>query len=929
MGHRFAWIVAILLLFAPLAHNSTAQTYQGALRGQVRDTQGVIPGAELMLVNSDTNAARTTSSNEVGEYVFTSVLPGLYVLKVTLAGFRSEEVKDLRIGTQQSVVLDFELQVGAISEQVNVTGDAPLVERASATVGSTLDKATLESLPIFGRNAFYSAIATPNVVQSGDPQFVRYQDQSNASFLSLGGGPRRGNAYMLEGVSITDLTNRPTIVPSIEAVEEIKIQVKTYEADMGRAAGGVFNTTARSGSNAFHGSGVFVNKPGWATGKLYFAKLAGLPNPPQYYYNWAGSFGGPIVKDKTFFWFSTDDYQQKSTRNTLLTFPTSQERLGDFSGTTSSGRPVVIYDPLTTRPDPANPGQFLRDPFPGNVIPSDRINPVARAMLATMPTPGSGKSYNGNASLIDGPQNQETLKIDHRWTGKWTMTGMYAHQHTKEPGSAFFGEHGTVAGDPGSSTLFRTVNFVSLNNIFVPNNTTAIAVRYGYNRFNDDGTNFPEFDAATLGLPASYVNALSFNTFPNIAIAGYGGTTTMGNNGPSQTLHITQTANASVSKFNGNHSWKFGGEYRKVTAGVMSYGPAAGQFNFTQGFTQGPNPNTASVVAGDAFASFLLGYASAGSVQVPTPGNYELDYYAGYVQDEYRVNQALTLNFGMRYEYEAGLSERDNQITVGFDRDAMFPVQVPGMSLTGGLMYAGVDGYPTHQGKPLNGVAPRGGFAWSLSDSTVVRGGYGFFWAPTQYPGTSESAVGSRGYTASTSFLSSTDGGLTPANTLSNPFPDGFTQPQGNSLGLATGAGGVIDFIDQDAKPGYVQQYSVDLQHQLPGGNVIGVGYMGSRSERLSVGGTQDATVNINQLDAEYLEMGSALQQLVPNPFFGIAEFGNLSRSSTISRGQLLRPFPQFDNVLAHRVNESRARYDALVLRWDKRMNNGWALGAN
>ena len=184
------------------------------------------------------------------------------------------------------------------------------------------------------------------MIQTGDPQFVRYQDQSGSSQLSLGGGPRRGNGYLIEGVSITDLINRPTIAPSMEAVEELKVQTKTYEADMGHAAGGVFNTTARSGSNVWHGSALLVSKPGWATGTLFFAKRAGSQNPPQYYYNWAGSVGGPIVKDKTFFWFSTDDYKQRSTRNNVLTLPTALERAGDFSQTrNAAGQP----SPSTTR----------------------------------------------------------------------------------------------------------------------------------------------------------------------------------------------------------------------------------------------------------------------------------------------------------------------------------------------------------------------------------------------------------------------------------------------------------------------------------------------------------------------------------------------------------------------------------------------------
>jgi len=906
------------LLLAIVAAPLHAQTYQGVIRGLVRDAQGVIPGAEVVIVNEETSAARTVMTNEVGEYAFPSVLPGTYTIRATLAGFKTEERKGLKLATQQQIVQDFTLEIGTLSEQVTVTAEVPIVERSNANAATVMSSEQISALPIFGRNTFYSSISTPGVIQSGDPQFVRYQDQSGASSISMGGGPRRGNAYLLEGVSITDFVNRPSWVPSTEAIEDMRVQVKTYDAEMGRAAGGVFNVTARSGSNQFHGSGLYVSKPGWSTGNLFFADRAGTPKPPQYYYGWAGSVGGPVMKDKTFFWFSTDDYKQRSTRNNVLTVPTALERTGDFS---QSG--ITIYDPLTTRANPSGTG-FIRDPFPGNVIPLNRISPIALQYLNGVPMPQTGRSYTASATLDDGPQNQETFKVDQRWSAKWTTTGMYGHQKTKEPSSAFFGPLGTIPVDPGGGILYRNIHFVSANNIFIPNNTTTVAVRYGYNTFKDNGGNFASFDPSTLGYPTDLTSLLSANAFPAVSMSGYQG---LGHGSASATTHVGQTANVTVSKFMGSHSIKMGGDYRRISAETAP--PNTMSFAFTTAYTQGPNPNTASAAAGDAFASLLLGYPATGEFNTTTSGLYYLDYYSGYVQDDWRTGAKLTLNFGLRYEYEPGIAARDNAFTVGFDRNALFPVQVPGMQLTGGLMYAGVDGYPTRQGQPLNGFAPRGGFAYSMTDKTVLRGGYGFFWVPTVAAGTGEAAIGSRGYSAATTMLTSVDGGLTPFNTLSNPFPTGTTPPQGNSLGLLTGAGGDIDFVSQDSKPGYVQQYSVDFQRELPGNMVASIGYQGSRSERLSMGGTSDATVNINQIDPQYQSLGTALQQTVPNPFFGIAELGNLSKSATITRGQLLRPYPQFGNILMHRVNEAKARYNAMVTRWQKRMSNGYSVDVN
>jgi hypothetical protein len=253
------WCLAVLLASAAAVFG---QNYLGGVRGLVRDNQGVVPGAEITLMNEATTTTRVEQANEVGEYSFANVLPGTYTIKAALAGFKTEERKGLQVGTQQTVAVDFTLSVGELSEQVTVVGGAPLVERLTPTVATSLDSKFLEELPIFGRNTFYAAVAAPNVIQSGDPQFVRMQDQSGSSQISIGGGPRRGNGYLLEGVPITDLLNRATWIPGIEAVQDLKVQVKTYDAEMGRAAGGIFNTSAKSGSNDFHGSGVLINKPG-------------------------------------------------------------------------------------------------------------------------------------------------------------------------------------------------------------------------------------------------------------------------------------------------------------------------------------------------------------------------------------------------------------------------------------------------------------------------------------------------------------------------------------------------------------------------------------------------------------------------------------------------------------------------------------------
>lgn len=911
-----------LLVAGPLA----AQTFHGGLRGAVREAGGVVPGAGVSLVNEATNATRNTTTNQVGEYAFVNVDPGTYTVKVTMQGFKTIENRGIRIGTQQFLTLDFDLEVGSLQEAVTVEGRASPLETSNASVGSTLDSSTLQTLPTAGRNPFFLSITTPGVVPTGDPQFVRQQDQTNSSLLSLGGGPRRGNNYTLDGVAITDMRNRATVIPSIEAVEEVKVQVSTYDAEMGRTGGGVFNMTGKSGTNDWHGSLLFQNRPKFAQSLLYFARKAcedgtgSCEKPDTYFYLSGGSLGGPIVENKTFFWVSAEGYLTQTPSSAIVTVPTSRELSGDFS---QSG--VTIFDPLTTRPDPNNPGNFIRSPFPGNVIPADRINPVARAMRQFWPEAGEF-----TAGLFDRSVTA-TAKLDQIWSERFRSSAMYALYKSREPAvRSYGGDIGEKPWDPGDGALYRTVHVVAVNNTIIPNPNTVGHVRFGYTSFTDDCVPV-DFDPGTLAFSPGFAQSVPFKKFPYVYVGGYGtdyAGRLFGDRAPQDTDYYSWDANASMSKLWGKHTVKFGASYRKIGMKNTSFGQGSGNFTFDGTFTGGPDPLNATLTDQHALADFLLGFPAFGDITVATPNDFFIDYYAAYVQDDFRVTRDLTLNLGLRYEFEQGLQEKNNAFTVGFDRDRRWPFQVPGgPELKGGLMYAGVDGYPTHQSDPSKSkFGPRAGFAWSIGDKTVVRGGYGLFWAPHQYAFPTEDRLGARGFTEVTDYVASFDGGLTPCPGCSivNPFPRGFGQPLGNSQGILTGAGGSVHFVDQFRKSPYVHQYSVDFQRELSSRIVAGIGYIGATTRRIGVGGNDSGTVNINQLDPRFQSLGSALLEQVRNPFFGDPRFGGLSTSPTISRGQLLRPYPQFGDLLAHQVSAGRAQYHSVVLRLERPIVNGW-----
>src|SRR4051794_1385411 len=558
MRFRATLMLGALLVVAA-AGSVFGQGFQGGLRGSIKDAGGVIPGVEVTLTNEQTNVKRSTVTNERGEYNFANVDPGTYGVKATLQGYKTIDRAGVRIGTQQFLTLDLTMEVGAITENVTVTGEAPLIDTSNASTGTVLDTQALQTLPAPGRNAFMIGTTVPTVIASGDTQFNRQQDQTNSSLLSLGGGTRRGNNYTLDGVPVTDLRNRASANPTIEALDDVKVQVHTYDAEMGRTGGGVFNTTLRSGTNQYHGSAFYQTRPLSLEKNNYFSDLAGLDKPNNPYYLGGGGFGGPIKKDRTFFWFATENYTDTQTRNATDLMPTDLERAGDFSHTTNaSGQPVVIYDPLT------------RLPFAGNIIPANRINAVSAAMLKYLPRADAqidnGSSNYNRTSLIKSTWTQEyTAKVEHKFTDKVSLSRFYLYNRSNEPCANYFGTADQTEpnrfADPFDYLLVRRPQIVALNNTWVVSDSSVLALRFGWTTFPDNNTLTADFDPATLGFSQTFLDQITYQKFPNVRIRQYDlfAAQTLGAINPTQINWKSWTSNATYSKFVGTHSLKFGG----------------------------------------------------------------------------------------------------------------------------------------------------------------------------------------------------------------------------------------------------------------------------------------------------------------------------------------------------------------------------------
>ena len=905
-----------LTLFA--AHLS-AQSYQGGLRGTISDPdEATIGDAKVTLINEATSVARSTLSNASGEYVFNAVDPAAYTVAVEAPGFKHFERKGVAVATQQFLTIDMKMEVGQVTESVNVTEEIPLIENATASNGQVLDRQKMVDLPNMGRNPFLLSKLATNVVAAGDPRFNRFQDQSGSSQISVAGGPVRGNNYLLDGVPITDFQNRAVIIPTIEAVQEMKLQSNTYDAEMGRTGGGVFNAYLKSGTNEAHGSMFGYTRQSGILANGFFLNRAGIARPDTPFYNYGGSFGGPVVlpklyngRNKTFFWLAAEGYRQKSSLSQDIAVPTLAERAGDFSQSfTKTGALQTIYDPLSGS---------ARQPFAGNKIPGSRLDPVGLSVASYFPAPQRAARFYGDknftgADILGDRADEVTAKADHEIRQWFRVNASYLHYRSREPSGNLLG---TLPGSV-SNLLFRKVDATQANAILTPSPTTVVSIRFGFNRFPNETREVSSgFNLASLGFPSAYASAVQAAAFPDLKFQNM---QEMGGASTAQSVYYSRNFLASVSKFQGRHSLKAGFDYRVINVDFIDLTTAPGTFSFDDGFTR-RTPTQGGDGSGSDVASMLLGYPSGGGVQASTQLYTYVRYYGGYFHDDMRVSNRLTLNLGVRYEYETGIAERHNNYVVGFNPSAVNPLAagVTGIQPMGALLFAGVNGAPTSCCNPSSKkFAPRVGFAYQWNSKTTLRGGYGTFYAPTRYTG---DATFAPGFTQTTPYVASNDGGYTPAASLSNPYPGGILKPVGASLGGLTGIGQNLNYLDQNRGSGLVHQFSADVQREVPGHIALQLGYVGSRSHHLQTSSVSNGLINVNQVPTAYLSLGSALLDKVSNPFYGHGGTG-LVGAATVTRAQLLTPFPEFGSLNAA-TDFNHASYDSVALKAQKRMSQG------
>ncbi len=923
----------------PLLFLLTAPVFcqTGGVTGTVKDSSGaVVPKATVDLVNEDTNGIQSQTTGSTGNYAFPQVSPGRYRLEAKSAGFKTFVQTGIKVDVQQQVSIDPTLEVGQTSETVEVTAVTPLLQPNTSSLGQVVSNQQITELPLAGRNTLSLIGLTAGAQPMG--QFGGIPARSNAynqGFFSTSGSQVVSNETLIDGVPAnTALYNAPAYVPVVDAVQEFKVQTNSFSAEFGRTGGGIVNVVTKSGGNQLHATLYDFFRNNHLNANNWFNNVSGTKRPGEHTNQFGVAAGGPVViphvyngHDKTFWFFNYEGLQDRRALTQVFTIPTPAQLRGDFSQTLTSSRQLIqIYDPVSTRPNPNSPGQYLRNAFPGNVIPVSSLNPVALKAAGLYPAPNTaGNPVTGANNFIgsaDVPntQNQFSVRIDHTFDEKNRIFGRFAYSNNSRGAYDFFHNGaGWVNPGGGGVPLIYNARNGALDYTSTISPTLLFEFRYGFVRqFVSKVPAGYGIDLTSLGFPSTLNAALPVDALPSFQPSGYRAlapeTQDLIQRG--DTTHAWQ---GSLTKVFSKHILKVGGDYRFIPIGELQPNAPQPVFNFSAGFTQA-NPLSASATSGNSVASFLLGYPSSGSVDSTPAISISYRYLGAYFQDDYRATSKLTLNLGLRYELETGRNERYNRLS-WFDPAVANPAgaAIGFPNLTGALQFAGVDGNSSRQ-KVANGknFGPRFGFGYSLTPNTVIRGGYGLFYLPStgDDQGTN---LGASGFFTTTTFVSSLNGGITPADSLSNPFPNGISAPPGSSQGKASLLGQDLVSVYHKDRSAYAQEWNLDVQRQLPGNFLIDVAYAGNKSTALPV------DIQANQLADRYLSLGSALLQQVPNPLFGIVTTGPLS-GKTVSQAQLLRPFPQFNSVNIRAIREGNSTYHALQIKGERRFSQGLSL---
>jgi hypothetical protein len=913
----------LLICFAcPRLFNSLllAQTTHGSIVGTISDQSGaLVKGASATLTGLNTGETVTVTSDLNGNYQFLNLNPGSYKVDIEKGGFKHLTRRPITVEVQGSVRIDITLQLGASSQTIEVISQTPLLQADESSLGTVVEGRIVQDSALNGRNVLNLAELAPGVI----PQGSALSNPTGQNIFAwgnyqIGGGIANQSVTYIDGAPVNvNYIHLTALIPTQDAVQEFKVQTNSLGPEFGNFTGGVINIATKQGSNTIHGTAYEYIRNEKLNANTFFNNATGVPRPAFKQNQYGVTLGGPIIKDKTFFFFGWEGFALRQGLSYLLTVPTAAMRNGDFSQTGTN-----IYDPLTTCGVSGTPacasGQPTRQQFPGNILPANRISSVAKALESewALPNlPGLTNNYSANAAA-GGNSQQYNARIDHALSEKQHLFGRYTYWGDTNLGADPFKTRSFFS----SPAEFHTQQVV-LDDVYSSSSTTLFDLRLAYLRFSFQSAPDLNVDLGSLGFPNSFVGGLQFHTFPNLNIQGI----SHGGYNVATDINNSYSIMPSMKKVLGRHTLAFGAELRRMEQSFIQNNNPSGSFNFDNGFTS-QDPNTATTSGtGFGFASFLLGYGSGGAADVlaNTLGTqYIFGVYAG---DTFQATNRLTVNAGLRWDYPGPWTERHDQL-ITFQPNATSPLaSITGLPLTGNFALVNSpqrsERSETDPHRKL--FAPRLGAAYRLSNKLVARAGYGIFYIPADTVFNMEPFAATIN-TVSTPWVPTLNSGATPNNTLSNPFPNGIQQPIGRNPAFQGALYGNSVSAPVAYEPyGYVQQWNLAIQRDLGSGASLEVAYAGAKGTHLT-----GLVQNLNQLPNRYLSQGTALLNQVSNPFYGIISNGTLS-APTVQAGQLLRPYPQFTGVDDSGSYNRDSKYNALQVKFEKRFKSAGSILAS
>jgi hypothetical protein len=947
---NFVRFSSLLILFA-LA--SPAQETRGQILGRVTDPSGaVVVGADVTALNTATGVSSSGVTNGTGDYTLPFLVAGSYDITVAAPGFKKFEDKNILVRIQDAITLNVKLELGVTTEVMQITDAPPVLEASTASLGQVIDTRRISNLPVNYDNALMLAQLGPGVTNLSTNNQTQTFTSSTPSSIAINGVAKNDLAFTLDGApnnagGTSGTGGNIGYTPPSGVVSEFKIETAIFDASRGFSAGSSVNFSLKSGTNLLHGELYEVLQNRDLNANSFFSNLNGLPKDNNHQNQWGFNFNGPVLipkiyngRNKTFFMFGYEGIANSYPKSTaaLYTLPTAAEKSGNFSSLLALGNSYQIYDPLTTVA--TSGGHFARTPFAGNIIPTNRLDPIAQNILNTYlnQTPNAVPKVDGTNNYVEALyQDNDFLstvfRFDENLSEKHRLFVRGNYSNLNEPDSQTFN-------DSSGWTFFRNNRGLGLDDVYTLNSSLLLNTRATYNRYVQGSTpiSVGKADLPALGFSSTFLNQIGsvYSGKPGLPNINVSGLPNLASDAINASAGDTYSWAEDVTWIHRAHTFKFGGEYRLYRDTSLNLGHAFGSLAYSSTYTVATD-TTPAATFGQGLASFLLGQPTSGGMDQQASYAQSFRIGGAYAQDTWKVSSRLTLNLGLRGEYEWPTMERYNRTVTQFDASAVNPlsavatanyaanpipeVPVANFKVMGGLLFAGVNGQPRQLYKSNNlPVMPRVGLAYQFDERTVLRAGYAIF------DDLERQTVNQTGFSQTTNLTASTNNGLSYSDNTFDPFPSGLLPVLGSSQGLLTYAGNGISAFPSTLDRPYTQRWQLSIQRQIAKNTVFEIAYVGNRGTDLLLSRNYVVTPRqyLSTSPVRNTAVINMLSAAVPNPFYPLLPGTGLSgQTTTVS--QLLKAYPEFTGLNIN-TNQGYSWYHGLQSQIQKRFSSGFTV---